>query len=75
MGADALVVAIPPEFDPQPSGCLTIIVIQHSAQPLATLDRSTAGEACLILYDQPVVQPLVVALAMIVLDKFVDGLP
>jgi hypothetical protein len=64
----------PSELAP-PSGCLTIIVVQHSAQPLAALDRSTATGASLILYDQPVAQSLVIALAMIVFHKFVDGLP
>ena len=58
-----------------PSGRLTIVVIQHSAQPLAAADGSNATDACVILYDQPVAQSLVVALPMIVLNDFVEGLP
>lgn len=75
MGADALVVAILPEFDPPPSGCLTIIVVLHSGQPRAALDRSVASDACLMLYDQTFVQLLVVPLAMTMDNEFVDSLP
>jgi hypothetical protein len=55
------------------SGCLTIIIIQHSAQPLTALDRSTATGARLLLHDQPVAQPLMVALVMIMHDEFLNG--
>jgi hypothetical protein len=56
------------------SGCLSIIVVQPSAQPLPTLNRSTAA-AVSLPHNQPVAQSLVVPLAMVMLNKFVDGLP
>ena|SRR5437879_3205147 len=68
-------VTTPSEFDPPPSGRLTIIVVQQSAQPLAAPDRSRATGVRLFLHDEPVAQPLVVPLAMIMHNKFVDGLP
>ena len=58
-----------------PSGRLTIIVVQHATQPLAAPNRSTATDARLIFHDQSVAQPLMVALAMIMLNKFVDRPP
>jgi hypothetical protein len=35
----------PSSFVRPPSGCLTIIVVQHSAQPLAAADGSSATDA------------------------------
>ena len=58
-------VTIPSDFDPPPSGRLTIVVVQHSAQPLAVMDESRATGVRLFLHDEPVAQPLVVPLAMI----------
>jgi hypothetical protein len=68
-------VTIPSEFDHPPSGRPTIMVVQHSAQPLAPLDESRATGVRLSLHDEPVAQPLVVPLAMINDNEFGDGLP
>ena len=57
------------------SGCLTIVVVQHSTQPRAALDGCSAISDKLFLDDEPLVQTLVVALVMVVQHKFVDGLP
>jgi hypothetical protein len=75
VGPTPLMVTLPSVFDPPPSGRLTIIVVQHSAQLLAALDDSCATGARLFLHDEPVAQPLVVPLAMIMHNEFVDGLP
>src|SRR5215471_8121632 len=72
MPAGELVVS---EVQPAPSRRLTIIVVQHSAQPLTALDRSVASAVRLFLHDQPVAQSLVVALPVIMLHEFLDGLP
>jgi hypothetical protein len=66
---------IPSEFDPPPSGSLTIIVVQHSAQPLAAPDRSGATGVRVFLRYEPVTQPLIVPLAMIMHNEFVNRLP
>ena len=60
-----LIAIIPSGLISCPSGCLTIVVIQQSAQPLAALNRTAVTGARLLLHDQPVAQPLVVALVMI----------
>src|SRR5579859_6356282 len=52
---------------------LTLIVVQHSTQPPAALDRSCATGARLFPHDQPIAQTLVIPLAMIMLNKLVDG--
>jgi len=52
-----------------------MVIIEHSAQPLTTQDHSAAASARLFPHDQPVVQPLVVSLAMIMHHEFVHGLP
>ena len=57
------------------SGCLTIIVVQHSTQPPAALDRSDATDVRLFLNDEPVGQPLVVTFAVIMHNEFVNRLP
>ena len=57
------------------SGCLTIVVVQHATQPLAALDLSLAAGVRLLLNDEPVAQPLVVTLAMIMHNEFVNRLP
>jgi hypothetical protein len=56
------------------SGSLTIVVIQHSASPLAALNRSTVHGTRLCRYDQAIPQPLVVPLVVIVHYEFVEGL-
>ena len=55
-----------------PSGGLPIIVVQHPAQPLAAPDRSTITTMGFIRDDQPVAETLVVSLAMIMRDEFVN---
>lgn len=57
------------------SSGLTIIEVQHSAQPLAALDRSCLIRAGLFPHDQAIAEALVVPLVMIMHHKFVDGLP
>src|SRR5215831_1115624 len=57
------------------SGCLTIVVVQHSTQPRAALDGCSAISDKLFLDDEPIVQTLVVALVVVVQHKLVDGLP
>jgi hypothetical protein len=51
--------------------------LQAGAQSCPGIETRSSGaaDAPLILYDRPVAQPLAVALAMIVFNKFVDGLP
>ena len=59
---------------PGPSGRLTIIIVQHSAQPLAALDCSGTVGARPFVHDQPIAKPLMVPLAMVVRHEFADGL-
>jgi hypothetical protein len=74
MGADAPMVTIPSKFDPLSSGCLTIVLVQHSAQGLVDLDRSRSIRVRLVFDNEPVAQPLVIPLAMIMFNKFMDRL-
>src|SRR6516165_11907972 len=57
------------------SGRLTMIVVEHSTQPRAALDGCSAISDKLFLDDEPIVQTLVVALPVIMLHEFLDGLP
>ena len=59
---------------PAPSSSLPVIVVQHTAEPLAVLHRSTIISAGFIRDDQPVAETLVVSLAMIMRYKFLDPL-
>ena len=72
MTADRLTASI--AVVPVCTGCLTIIVVQHPAQPLAAPDGPSASDAWLFRHDQPVAKPLVVPLKMIMRDKFVNRL-
>ena len=67
MTADRLIALI--AVHPVRSGCLTIIVVQHLAQPLAAPDGPSASDARLFRRDQPVAKPLVVPLKMIQLSN------
>ena len=67
MTADRLIASI--AVHPVPSGCLTIIVVQHPAQPLAAPDGPSASDAWLFRHDQPVAKPLVVPFKMIQLSN------
>src|SRR5215831_13388987 len=57
------------------SGRLTIVVVQHSTQPRAALDGRSAVSHKRFLDNQPVAQSLVVALPVIMVHEFPDGLP
>jgi len=48
---------------------MTIIVVQHPAQPLPAPDGASASDARLFRRDQPVAEPLVVPLQMIQLSN------
>ena len=56
------------------SGRLPIIGVQHSTPPRAALDGCSPVSNKLFLDDEPIVQTLVGALAVIRFNKFVDGL-
>src|SRR5215472_9050074 len=64
-----------PRCIPARSGRLTIIVVQHSAQPVAALDGPAPVDMRSWLDDQPVAQSLVIAFAMIMGDKLMAGFP
>src|SRR5215467_11895869 len=55
-----------------PSCGLPIIVVQHPAQPLTALNRSTITSMRVIRDDQPVAETLMVAFCMIMRDEFVN---
>ena len=55
-----------------PLGRLPIIVLQHAAQSLLTPDRSSIPTVGLIRQDQPIAKTLVIALAMIMYNEFVN---
>ena len=55
-----------------PLGRLPIIVLQHAAQSLLTPDRSSMPSVGLIRQDQPIAETLVVALAMVMHNEFVN---
>src|SRR5215472_11349638 len=52
-----------------------MIVVEHSTQARAALDGCSAISDKPFLDDEPVAQSLVVALPVIMLHEFVDGLP
>src|SRR5215831_17249520 len=52
-----------------------MIVVEHSTQARAALDGCSAISDKPFLDDEPVAQSLVVALPVIVLHEFLDGLP
>src|SRR5579872_1093994 len=54
------------------SGGLPMIVVQHPAQPLAAPDCSTITSMGFIRNDQPVAETLMVSLAVIMRDEFVN---
>jgi len=57
------------------SGRLPIIGVQHSTPPRAALEGCSPVSNKLFLDDEPIVQTSVVALAVIMFNQFVDGLP
>jgi len=55
------------------SSCgFAIVVVEHASQPLTTLDSSDRFCRCLQRNDQPIAEPLVIALSVIVLNEFAD---
>ena len=64
---------VPSHFDRPPSGGFAIVVIQHSLQPLAAMDRPRPSDVRLFLDDHLVVHALLVALVVIMQYEFVDG--
>ena len=54
------------------SGGFAIVIVEHTSQPLTTLDSSDRFGRCLQRNDQPIAEPLVIALRVIVLNEFAD---
>ena len=54
------------------SGGFAIVIVEHTSQPLTTLDSSDRFGRCLQRNDQPIAEPLVIALRVIVLNEFTD---
>jgi hypothetical protein len=50
-----------------------VIMVEHSAQPLAALDRSERVRCCEFRKDQLIVEPLMVPLMMVVDDELLNG--
>ena len=53
------------------SSC-TVVVLQHAAETLTTFDSTGDFTNAGVRIDQPVVEPLVIALSMIMLDELGD---
>jgi hypothetical protein len=51
----------------------TVVVVQHAAQALVPLDWSCGHKAPRLWNDQPIAQPLVIPLGVVVGDKIVNG--
>ena len=56
------------------SGCLTVIIVQHPAQPLSAPDGPTRFNLGLARNDQPVPPSLVVPFQVIMRNEFMNGL-
>jgi len=50
-----------------------VIMVEHSAQPLAALDRSERVRCCEFRKDQLIVEPWMVPLMMVVDDQLLNG--
>ena len=57
------------------SGGCTVVVVQHATQALASLDRGSGSKMTGLGEDEPIRQPLVIALAMIMRDEIPNGHP
>ena len=57
------------------SGSGPVIVVQHAAQALTTLDLSRASEVAGFGTDELVSQSLMIALAVIMSNEFLNGFP
>ena len=69
MTADRLIASI--AVHPMYSGCLTVIIIQHPAQPLLAPDGPARFNLGLARNDQPVPQSLVVPFQVIMRNEFI----
>jgi hypothetical protein len=52
-----------------------VVVLQQATEPLARQNAAVADDPGDRRHDQPIVQPLIVAFAMVVLDELADGSP
>jgi hypothetical protein len=52
-----------------------VVVVQHATQALAPLDASRGHKATRLWNDQPIAQPLVIALRVVMGDKVVNNCP
>src|SRR5690242_21174140 len=52
-----------------------VVVVQHAAQAPAPLDRSRLHKVPRLWKDQPIAQPLVIALRVVVGDRVLNGRP
>ena len=57
------------------SGGCTVVVAQHAAQALASLNRAGVSKMTCLGKDEPIRQPLVIALAMIMRNEIPNGGP
>src|SRR5437879_11523131 len=72
MTADQLIASI--AVHPMCSGCLTVIIVPHPAQPLSAPDGPTRFNLGLARNDQPVPPSLVVPFQVIMRNEFMNGL-
>ena len=56
------------------SAGFSVVELQDAAQALAALDLASLLAHCLMRFDQPIAEPLMVSLAMIVFQELNDGL-
>ncbi len=54
----------------QSSSCITVIVLQHAAEPLSALDSAGNFAYAGVSVDQPVAKTLMIALSVIMLNEF-----
>ncbi len=59
----------------QSSRGITVIVLQHAAEPLSALDSAGDFAYAGVSVDQPVAKTLMIALSVIMIDEFAYGLP
>jgi hypothetical protein len=57
------------------SGGLTVVISQHATESLAALDLTGSAGHFIARFDQPVVEPLVVSLFVIMDEEFTNGVP
>jgi hypothetical protein len=57
------------------SGRATVVVLQHAAETLVARDLAVSAGHFIARFDQPVVEPLVVSLFVIMDEEFTNGVP